>query len=69
MFCMMNVTFQCPGNAETAIPHLQALWEDLNDLIARKHPQMQVAGIEDEVSPEDIEECPETDAEIDELET
>ena len=60
MYCTMNVTFRVKGDAEEALPKLQAMLDDIEELIAKKHSSIESPQFDEHLTPDDVHENPDS---------
>lgn len=64
MYCTINVSFQCKGDAEEALPKLQAMLNDVEDLLSAKHAAIESPQFDDRLTRDDIVENPSTERDL-----
>lgn len=64
MYCTTSIKLQADGTFDEARAILQAAINDIAELLRESHAAVTAPGIDEELDEEDVEELPETDADL-----
>jgi len=64
MYCTMTVTFQIKGDAEQSLPRLQAMLDDVEELINKKHSAIESPQFDEHLTLDDVHENPNSREEL-----